>query len=59
MEGEYAQNVGKVKYQIVSGSGDAREVANALVNGAQGRWRGMEMWSWGIVGVIVVLGLAV
>ena len=57
--GEYAQEVGKVKYQLVSGSGEAAKVANTLVNAAQGRWTGMEMWSWGIVGVGVVLGLVV
>ena len=59
VEGEYTQNVGRVKYQIVSGSGDAREVANSLVNAAEGRWTGMKMWNWGIVGGFVVMGLVV
>ncbi len=59
VEGEYAQEVGKIKYQLVSGSGEAAKVANTLVNAAQGRWTGMEMWNWGIVGVGVVLGLVV
>ena len=59
VEGQYAQEVGKVKYQLASGSGDAAKVANRLVNAAQGRWTGMEMWNWGIVGVVVVLGLVV
>ena len=59
VEGQYAQEVGKVKYQLASGSGDAAKVANRLVNAAQGRRTGMEMWNWGIVGVVVVLGLVV
>lgn len=59
VEGEYAQNVGKVKYQLVSGSGDAAKAADRLLNAAQGRWTGMKLWTWGIVGVVVVLGLVV
>ena len=55
----FAQEVGKVKYQLVSGSGDAAKVANVLLNAAQGRWTGLEMWNWGIVGVVVALGLVV
>ena len=57
MEGQYAQEVGKVKY-TVSGSGEAADIANRLVNAAGGRWTGMTMWSWPIVVVFVVLGLA-
>ena len=59
MEGQFAQEVGKVKYQLVGGSGEAAKVANRLVNAAQGRRTGMNMWSWGIVGLVVVLGLVV
>ncbi len=59
VEGQFAQEVGRVKYQIVGGSGDAVKVADRLVNAAQGRWTGTDMWNWWIVVVAVVLGLVV
>lgn len=58
VEGQFAQEVGKVKYQIVGGSGDAVKVANRLVNSAQRRWTGMSRWSWTIMLGFVVMGLA-
>ena len=56
VEGQFAQEVGKVKYTI-SGSGDAAKVANKLVNAAGGKRIGMYTWSWAIMAGVVVLGL--
>lgn len=56
MEGQYAQEVGKVKY-TVSGSGEAAKIANKLVNAAGGKCVGMDRWNWAIVAGIVVMGL--
>ena len=55
VEGQYAQEVGKVKYQV-SGSGEAAKVANKLVNAAHRRWTGMNKWSWAIMVGVVLLG---
>ena len=57
VEGQYAQEVGKVKY-TVSGSGEAAQIANKLVNAAQGRRLGMNTWGWAIMLGVVVMGLA-
>ena len=57
VEGQYAQEVGKVKY-TVNGSGEAAQIANKLVNAAQGRRPEMNTWSWAIMLGVVVMGLA-
>ena len=57
VEGQYAQEVGKVKY-TVSGSGEAAKIANKLVNAAGGKWTGMNWWSWAIMLGIVAVRLA-